>query len=132
MPTPEIRKNYKLIAEEYRNNDWKELEKQILKEEDKNFIWVISQLDLHNDDSIIEKQFKHIHDLLKRVRKNINVKVLNKGKRGKKNYTYYLKCLAAKRALAHYKGDFQTAKENTWVINKMAKSPLYMLGMKIG
>ena len=31
MPTPKIKKDYKLIAEKYRNNDWKELEKQILK-----------------------------------------------------------------------------------------------------
>ena len=127
MPTPEIRKNYKLIAEEYPHKKWKELEKQILKEEDKNFIWVISQLDLHDDDSIIEKQFKHIHDLLKRVRKNINVKVLNKGKRGKKNYTSDLKSLAAKRVLVHYKGDFQTAKEKTRGINsKGEKGPLYV------
>ena len=32
MPTPKIKKNYKPIAEKYRNNDWKELEKQILNE----------------------------------------------------------------------------------------------------
>ena len=117
MPTPKIKKDYKLIAEKYRNNDWKELEKQILNEKDQNFIWLISQVDLHDDDSIIESQLKRIHTLLRRVREDRKVKVLNKRKRGKKNYTYYLKCLAAKRALAHYKGDFQTARENTWVIN---------------
>ena len=123
MPTPEIKKNYKPIAEKYRNTDWKELEKQILKEEDKNFIWVISQVDLHNDDSIIGKQFKHIHDLLKRVREDLEVIVLNKGRRGKKNYTSDLKSLAAKRVLVHYKGDFQTAREETWVISKNGEKP---------
>ena len=123
MPTPKIKKNYKPIAEKYRNTDWKELEKQILKEEDKNFIWVISQVDLHNDDSIIGKQFKHIHDLLKRVREDWKVIVLNKGRRGKKNYTSDLKSLAAKRVLVHYKGDFQTAREETWVISKNGEKP---------
>ena len=126
MPTPKIKKDYKPIAKKYRNTDWKELEKQILNGEDENFVWVISQLDLRNDDSIIEKQFKHIRDLLKRVRKERNVKVLNKVRRGKKNYTSDLKSLAAKRALVYY-GDFQTAKEKTWVINKKdERGPLYV------
>ena len=127
MPTPEIKKNYKPIAEKYRNTDWKELEKQILNGEDENFIWVISQLDLRNDDSIIESQFNYLHDSIQRVREDREIQVLNKRKRGKRNYTFHLKSLAAKRALVHYKGDFQTAKEKTWGINKKGeKAPLYV------
>ena len=126
MPTPEIRKKYKLIAKEYDDTKWKELEKQILNGKDENFVWVISQLDLRNDDSIIESQLKYILALLKGVREDREVKVLNKRKRGKKNYTFYLKNLAAKRALVHY-GNFQTAKEKTWGINKKdERTPLYV------
>ena len=125
IPSPEYKKKYKGIEKVF-GKKWKELEKQIFNEEDENFIWVISQLDLQYDDSIIEKQFKHIRDLLKRVRKERNVKVLNKVRRGKKNYTSDLKSLAAKRALVHY-GDFQTAKEKTWGINKKGeRGPLYV------
>ena len=125
IPSPGIRKKYKGIEKVF-GKKWQELEKQILNGEDENFVWVISQLDLRNDDSIIEKQFKHIRDLLKRVRKERNVKVLNKVRRGKKNYTSDLKSLAAKRALVYY-GDFQTAKEKTWVINKKdERGPLYV------
>ena len=121
MPTPEIKKNYKSMVKKYQE-EWRELEKQILNEENKNFIWVISRLDLQDDDRIIESQLNYLQTLLKRVRKDRNVKVLNKRRRGKKNYTHYLKCLAAKRALVHY-GDFQTAKEKTWVINKNGERP---------
>ncbi len=125
IPSPEYKKKYKGIEKVF-GKKWKELEKQIFNEEDENFIWVISQLNLQYDDSIIEKQFKHIRDLLKRVRKERNVKVLNKVRRGKKNYTSDLKSLAAKRALVHY-GNFQTAKEKTWGINsKSERGPLYV------
>ena len=127
MPTPKIKKNYKPIAEKYRNNDWKELEKQILNGEDENFVWVISQLDLRNDDSIIESQLNYLHDSIQGVREDREVKVLYKRKRGKRNYTFHLKSLAAKRALVHYDGDFQTAREKTWGINsKGERGPLYV------
>ena len=126
MPTPKIKKNYKPIAEKYRNNDWKELEKQILNGEDENFVWVISQLDLRNDDSIIESQLNYLHDSIQGVREDREVKVLYKRKRGKRNYTFHLKSLAAKRALVHY-GDFQTAREKTWGIDsKGERGSLYV------
>ncbi len=67
IPSPDTRKKYKGIEKVF-GKKWKELEKQILNEKDQNCIWLISRLDLHDDDSIIESQLKRIHTLLRRVR----------------------------------------------------------------
>lgn len=125
IPSPDIRNKNKVTDKAYRKK-WKYLTNQILNENEEYYIWIISKIDLRYNDRIIESQLKDVHDRLKQVRKSRKVKVSNKRRLGKKNYTSNLKNLAANRALAHY-GDFQTAKEKTWSFNKIGENtPIYV------
>ena len=126
IPSPDMREKFKGIEKVFVKG-WKELGKQILNEKDQNLFWVISPLDLRNDDRIIESQFKYTLAFLEGVRKDRKIEVLNTRRRGKKNYTSDLKNLAAARALKHYDDDVWTAKEKTEGINKKGeKTPIYV------